>query len=185
MIGLQPFCNMRNTQYKLALCVVFSAGLGILFAGSAGDSYFLLMRMAVSRPVSIVGSVVSVAMPYIVSFLFITHSKPWLVYLFCGIRIFLFSAIGFALEYAFSGSAWLVRFMMQFPDIFLIPVLIWFSGQRLTGRFRKTALVYCVIFTAIIGMIYYCMISPFLANLIDSYETLEGYATHVGFGRRL
>ena len=175
----QKFCR------KFILCAVLSSGIGIVIAEFAGDSYFLMMRMALKYPVSIVGSAVVIIIPYIVSFLLIIHSKPWLVYFICGIRIFLFSAAGFALERSFGQSAWLVRFLIQFLDIFLLPMLIWFSYLHLAGKSRRLMLLCCIFLIAINGMVYYSSISPFVANLIDSYETIGRYAIHAGFGRRL
>lgn len=175
----------RQNWCVLALCAVLGAGFGVFFAASAGDSYMLLMRMAASRPVSIVGSAVAVFVPFLVSVFFIMHSKPWLVYWICGARLFLFSAAGWAIARSFGTAGWLVRLMLQFPDLCLIPVLIWFSVLRLTGRGSRRAAIQSILFAAAVGMINYCMISPFWANLIDSYETMGRYAIHVGLDRCL
>lgn len=170
----------RQISHTLALCAVFGAGLGALFAGTSGDTYILLMRMAASRPVSIVGSAVSVFLPFLVSVFLIAHSKPWLVYLICGIRLFLFSSAAFALGRSFGSAGWLVRLMLQMPDLCLIPVLIWFSAVTLARSCTKRVMIRCILLVAVIGMFDYCMISPFLADLIDSFETMGRYAIHVG-----
>ncbi len=172
--------DCRQNLCALALCAVSGAGLGALFAGASGDSYVLLMRMAASRPVSIFGSAVSVFLPFLISVFLITHSKPWLVYLICGIRFFLFSAAGFALARSFGSAGWLVRLLLQMPDLFLIPVLIWFSLLSFAGKCTKRVMICCILLAAAIGMLDYCVISPFLANLIDSYETLGRYVIHAG-----
>lgn len=157
----------RQIFCRLALCAVVGAGLGSLFAVSAGESYFLMMRMAAFRPVSIVGSAVSVFFPFVVSFFLIIHSKLWLVYFLCGIRIFLFSSAAVAINMVYGSAGWLVRILLQFPDLCLLPLLIWSSFERLSCKSRKHAFVSCTLFAAAVGMINYCMISPFLANLID------------------
>lgn len=175
----------RQNWCALALCAVFGTGFGVFFAASTGNSYILLMRMAASRPVSIVGTLVAVIVPFLVSVFLITHSKPWLVYLICGTRLFLFSAAGWAIARSFGSAGWLVRLTLQFPDLCLIPVLILFSIRALTGGGSRRYTLRCILFSAAVGMIYYCMISPFLANLIDSYETMGRYAIHVGLDRRL
>ncbi len=188
LTNFQMSCNLQECRQNwcaLALCAVLSAGLGALFADASGDTYVLLMRMAASRPVSIVGSAVSVFLPFLVSVFFITHSKPWLVYLICGTRIFLFSSAAFAIGRSFGSAGWLVRLMLQMPDLCLIPVLMWFSGLTLAGNCTKRVITCCVLLAAVIGMLDYCVISPFLANLIDSYETMGRYAIHVGLDRCL
>lgn len=188
LTNFQSSCNLQECRQNfctLVLCAVFSAGLGAWFADTSGDTYIFLMRMAASRPVSIVGSAVSVFLPFLVSLFIITHSKPWLVYLICGIRIFLFSSAAFALDRSFGSAGWLVRLLLQMPDLCLIPVLIWLSLYSLAGRCAKRILICCIVFAVVIGMLDYCMISPFLANLIDSYETMGRYAIHVGLDWRL
>ena len=145
--NFQTSCNLQECRQNwcvLALCAVFSAGLGALFAGTSGDTYILLMRMAASRPVSIVGSAVSVFLPFLVSVFLITHSKPWLVYLICGIRLFLFSSAAFAIGRSFGSAGWLVRLMLQMPDLCLIPVLIWFSVLVLAGNCTKRVISFCI-----------------------------------------
>ena len=188
LTNFQTSCKLqvcRQNLCSLALCVVFGAVLGALFADTSGDTYIPLMRMAASRSVSIVGSAVSVFLPFLVSLYVITHSKPWLVYLICCIRLFLFSSAGLALDHAFGSAGWLVRLFLQMPDLCLIPVLIWYSLLSLTGRCTKRVMIYCILFAAVIGMLDYRVISPFLANLIDSYETMGRYTIHVGLDWRL
>ena len=170
----------RHNLSVLTLCSVIAAGLGALFADTFGDTYIPLMRMAVSHPVSIVGSVVSVFLPFLVFILIIMHSKPWLVYLICGIHIFHFSSTGFCLAFSFGSAGWLVRSLLQISDFFLIPVLLWFSLYSLAKNRSKQVAVCCISYAALIGMLDYCVISPFLADLINSYETMGRYAIHVG-----
>ena len=180
--------NMQKCNRCLcifAICTVCSAGLGVIFAASAGNHYFLLMRKATSCFVSIIGSAVTVLLPFLVSVFIITHSKPWLAYLICGIYIFSLSSTCYAICCSFGTAGWLMQLMMQFPDICLTPVLIWLFLLRLAGQGNRRILAWCFGFALAVGMIDYCVISPFLANLIDSYETMGRYAIHVGLDRCL
>ena len=175
----------RQKWFFLALCATLSAGFGVLFANFADDSYVLLMRMAAGRHVSIVGFAVAYFLPYLVSFLLIVHSKPWLVYFICGIRIFCFSSISSSLVISFGTAGWLVRLLMLFPDICLLPIMMWLSHASLMGHRSHRSLMISIILILVVGMIYFSMISPFGANLIDSYETMGRYAIHVGLDWRL
>ena len=180
--------DMRNYSQSLcifALCAVCSAGLGIIFAASAGNHYFLLMRKAASCFVTIVGSAVTVLLPFLVSVFVITHSKLWLAYCICGSYIFSLSSTCYAICRSFGTAGWLIQGMMQFPDICLTPVLICLFLLRIKGKCNRESCICCIIFAIVIGMIDYCLISPFLANLIDSYETMGRYAIHVGLDWRL
>ena len=183
------FLSRYMQEYKqrvciLALCCVLSAAFGVLFAATVGNPYILLMHMSLGRPVSIVGLTVSVFVPYLISFLVVVHSKPWLVYFVIGLRIALTSSVGWAIARSFSGASWLVRLLMQWPDLCLIPALI-FLYCFTKREFARTAALRFILLLIGVGVIYYCIISPFLVELIDSYETMGRYAIHVGLDRRL
>lgn len=167
-------CNQSLCIF--ALFAVCSAGLGVLFAATAGNHYFLLMRKASSCFVSIVDLAVTVLLPFFVSVFIVIHSKPWLAYIICGIWIFSLSSTCYGICCSFGAAGCLIQGMMQFPDICLTPVLIWLTMRRLAGKFCGRICIYCSAFALVIGMIDYCLISPFLANLIDSYETMGRYA---------
>ena len=172
--------DSRQTSFILALCAFIGTVLGTLLAVTVDRSYISLMRLALSSPVSIVGTVLTVFVPFLVSLYYIIHSKPWLVYLICGIHLLLFSAAGCAVSQSFGSAGWLVGLMALFPDLCLVPALILVSILRLTGTCSRRTAVCFVIFAVVIGMIDYLVISPFLADLIDTYETMGRYAIHVG-----
>lgn len=164
----------------LALCAVFSTGFGILFAESLDHSYILMMRMASQRPVSIVGCMVSVFVPYFLSAFLVFNSKSRLVYLICCARWAHFACSCWAVSESFGSSTWLICRMLMFPDFFLIPMLIFLSACQLSGARSGKVLVICLMYIALIGIIYYFAVSPFLADLLDTYETMGWYATYVG-----
>ena len=175
----------RQIWCKLILCITLSAAFGVVLAASAGELYISLMRTATKRPVSIVGSAVAVFLPSLVSVLLIVHSKPRLLYFVCAIHIASFTATGWALSQAYASAGWMVHLLLQLPQLCIIPMIILLAMQRLSGTFSKGNAVYILIIVAILGMIDICLISPFLANLIDSYETMGRYAFHVGLDRCL
>lgn len=183
--------SRRNVQeyhqvwFIMALAILLGAGCGILFAASAGAQYLSLMRMAVSRPVSIVGSAVAVFLPFLVCFLLIVHSKPWLVCFICAITVGSVSAACWALYELFGSAAWLVRLLMQCPQSFTVAGVVFLSLKKLSGTLRWRYAVYAILILAILGMIDYFAFSPLLVKLIDSYETMEGYVIHAGFDWRL
>ena len=186
--GFRTFSFLQECRTRwsaLALCSVVGAVFGLLFADAFGYHYLLLMRMAAKSRVSIVGTVVSVWIPFLVSFIILVHSKPWLVYLLCTAHISRFGCTGFALLRSFGSAGWLIRGMLQFPDLCLIPVLLYFAACKLNGNICKRKIVYCIVFGLIIGMMDYFLISPFLADLMEDYETMGRYAIHVGLDRCL
>lgn len=175
----------RDAWCALALCTILSAGIGTWLASAVGESYLSMMRMAASCHVSIVGSAVSVFFPFLVSFLLIKHSKPWLVFGICALRVMSCCAVRWALACAFGSAGWLVSLLFQFPDICLMPLLFFAAARKLCGSrsWRITAFGIC--FTIVIGMLYYSLIVPFLADLLEFYKTMEGYAIHVRLDWRI
>ena len=138
------------------------------------------MRLAIRRPVSIVGSAVTVVIPFLVSLYIVYHSKPWLVYFICALRIGTFSSVACAVNASFGSSSWLIGSLFQLPDLCLIPVLLLISHRSLIGYDRARLSLVCIAWSVAVGMINHFVISPFLAEIIDSYETMGRYAIHVG-----
>ena len=69
---------------------------------------------------------------------------------------------------AFGDAGWLVRSLYQFSDLFLVPVLCWFSLRYISG---DRPLVRKDLLTVLIGCVTVCsldlcFISPFLVKLI-------------------
>ena len=163
----------RNRIYCiLALISLLSTGFGVIYAATAEQTYFHLMRMAASRPVSIVGSMVAVFLPYIVSVLVVTNSKPWLSYTVVAVRLFLFAASGYAIYDCYGTAAWLIGFMFLFPDICLIPVLLWLTIRNSEKAICRKHSLLCLVYVAFVGIINFCTVSPFLADLLNTYESM-------------
>ena len=160
----------------LAISVLISSGFGVIFAATADQSFLHLMRLAASHPVSIIGSFLAVVVPYVISVLVITNSKPWLIYLTIAVRIFLFSSAYWAIASSFGTASALVSFLLLFPDIFLIPVLLWLAISSLSGNSSRILVLLSLVYIGLIGMINYCAVSPFLAKIINTYETMGRYA---------
>ena len=171
------FLQERNQVYCiLAIILLISSGFGVLFAATADQSYLHLMRMAAGRPVSIVGSLLAVIVPYVVSVLAVSNFKPWLVYLTIAVRIFLFSSACWVIADSFGTASALVSFLLLFPDILLIPVLLWFAISSLSGNCSRILVLLSLVYISLVGIIDYCAISPFLAKIINTYETMGRYA---------
>ena len=170
----------RQTFLSLTFCSILSAGFGVLIPISADYSYFLLMRMAACRPVSIVGSAACTLVPFLIFLSLIVHSKPWLVYCFCACKLMLFTAAGYAIHSIYPYGNWLVWLMLQFPDICLIPLMLYLCIRRFTVTVTRRDVILSIPIAVLVGLINYLLISPFLADLMNLYETMGRYATHAG-----
>lgn len=175
----------KHNGVPLAVCAALGTVFGVFFAAAMGDSYIHLMRMAVACPVSVVGSLVAVYVPYLISVFIISMSRPGLIYVVCSARFVLLASVAWGISQAYGSAGWLIRLLFQFPDILLMPALVFLSVVCIRKRPGRKAILIFGLYMLIIGMINYCTVSPFLAVLIDTYETMGRYAFHVGFNWRL
>lgn len=171
------FLQDRNRIYCiLAILVLFSSGFGVIYAATAAQSYFYLMRIAVSRPVSIVGSITAVILPYVVSVLVVTNFKSYFVYPVVAVHIFMFSCASWVVTNLYGTAGWLVGLMLQFPHVFLLPMLLQLSIGKLGGKNLRNLMRRCLFYIGLIGIINYCAVSSFLAKIMNTYETMGRYA---------
>ena len=177
--------DCRNKCLIIALCGAIGSLVGVMIAISAGNYYFLLMHTAAGSRVSIVDTGFAILVPFWVSLFLIVHSKPWLVYVICILQIAQYTAALYAIAISFGSSGWMVNAFMQFSDFFLIPILLLLSKCRLQNRVSKRLIWISIAVSVVVGLIDYCLISPFLANLIENFETMGRYAIHAGLDRCL
>ena len=143
--------------------------LGGFFLPYAGDSYLLLMRSAVSSPVSIVGLFSGVLLPFLISAFAVYLSMPLVLACTCFLKAFSFSVCAGAVFSAFGSAGWLILILMQFSDCCMLPVMVWFSCRHWkTGRRNLRRDLTAVLFSAVaVGIMDYCIVSPYLVMLID------------------
>ena len=160
------FCKWKLLLLALCCCLGFSCGM--IAAHRSDDTYFSMMRMAFTSHVSIPGLIASVSLPFLFSAFAVYLGKPKLIYFICFIKAALFSFGSFTALTAFASAGWLVRFLLQFSDIVMLPAFCWFSLRCITdtGLFKRDFSI-CLFLFLLIGSMDYCMVSPFLAMLID------------------
>ena len=167
----------------ISLSVVFGTVVGILLAGTAGEQYSSLIYAAASSRPSVIGVLICVFFPYFLIASMVSHLKPWVIFLLVGFRFALISSCWWGIQKSFQHGAWLVQLLLLFPDICLMPLLLWFTVRFLDGRRVYGSAVRFIIILVV--YIYYSLISPYLATLIETYESMGRYVFHVGFDWRL
>ena len=165
---LKRICCISVT-WALPFCWVLGLLLGAAYGYRADRSYVLLMRIAASSRMSLVGLFFALYVPLLLSAFAVYLKHPqWLIPI-CFAKAFLFASCGSALLVAFRSAAWLVRLLLQFSDLCSMPFFYWFCMRNITGRNLNTQsdfLVCCVVVTTI-GIFDFCVISPYLVKLID------------------
>ena len=160
-------CNRR----VLLLAVVWGAGLflGSLLADSAGHSFLLLTRSTVSTPVSVVGLCTVSFLPFLLAAVAVFFRRPNYLYAVCFCKALFFGCSGCCVMAVFGSAGWLVRFLYQFSDLFLVPVLCWFALRHISvvRPLRKREVVILLVLAIAVCGVDYCLVSPFLAKLIN------------------
>lgn len=156
---------------KVILACAWIAGFagGIFCSFCASNSLFPTMRAAVSGCVSIHGLLSVVLLPLLFSAFAVYISQPWLLIPLAFIKTFVFSFLAVGIMAAYGSAGWLVRSLLMFSDGLMLPVLWWYWSQCLERSCISVwkAWAGVLAFSALIGSVDYCVISPFLANLIS------------------
>lgn len=167
------FCSdafiRRIRLAALAFCWCSGLMLGLHYAYRADSTYFLLMRMAASCRVSIVGLLTAVFLPFLLSALAVYISRPELLLPVCFLKAFSFSCSAAAVSAAFGSAGWLIRFLLNFSECCTLPLLCLFWIRHISGVKRPAGrdFLICCIAVLTIGALDYLLISPYLVDLID------------------
>ena len=118
-----------------------------------------------------------------VSSYLIIHSKPLAVYPICFVSLFTITSALWAIRVVFKSAGWLIAALVLFTPSLLTVMLLYLAISRVLGKNYGAQIYFAITASVIIGLIDYLFVSPFLAELIDSYETMGRYAIHVGLDR--
>lgn len=154
---------------KLFLVLSFVAGLlfGLLFynAGNTGSS---LMQGICCYSLSIVLLLPILILPLFLSVIAVCLSQPWILLFICFGKSFLFSFVSLHIFNIFGSAGWIIRLLVIFSELFVLPIHYWFWNRHISGIRRCDIVeVFCV-FSGIvlIGSIDCCYISPFLRSVL-------------------
>ena len=159
--------NFRVTVRVCLLVFLWILGLALGYLLSK-PCYIPLMRSALLQPVSIVGFIVCIFLPLILTSLSICLEKPILILIVCFIKS---AAYGFScglISLIFCSASWLVRFLFLFSDsCFLLVLLsIWIKAFSDTKKIRFRSLQYAAVIAVLIGIADYCVVSPLIERLL-------------------
>ena len=165
---LLSFFQCRTARTKLAVLWLLGLLSGSLVSLSAGTLLAPTMRSAVSGGMSIFGLLAALLLPLLFTAMAVFISQPALLFPVVFLKGFLFSFTGSGVLAAFGTSGWLIRVLLMFSDLLVLPLLWWvwiqvFSGERNTVL-RCNALAFVI--AVVIGCFDYTLVAPFLAGLL-------------------
>ena len=160
-----PFSRRYGCRI-LALCWVFGLIAGAFLFLQAGPFSFSLMHRIIGSPVSIVGLLSNLLIPFLFTVFAVYSSLFCLSFPICFTEGVLFSFCFAGISRTFSSAGWMLRWIVLFRSgiCAACTLLVWFrifSGGK-TGVWLFWWLSVC---TAAC-ILDYSVISPFLASLI-------------------
>ena len=166
--SLLSFFQCRTAHAKLAVLWLLGLLFGSLMALSADILLVPTMRSAVSAGMSIFGLLAALLFPLLFTAMAVYISQPKLLLPVVFLKGFFFSFTGVGFLVAFGSSGWLIRCLLMFSDLLVLPLLWWVwlqsfaNAQHATLRHNALAAV----IAAAIGCIDYAWVAPFLAGLL-------------------
>ncbi len=156
-------------QIHLFLCWIVGFVLGFGFHFTCSSYIIPMMRSVLNQPVSIVGMLASVFLPFCFTYISVITNKPIYILIVSFIKAMSFAFAGAALSDLYDSATWLVRFLFLFSDYCLLPFLFWLwyeilADHQWTAIRNKFYLCLSIGITA--SMINYLAVIPFLSNLL-------------------
>ena len=166
--------SLPVTQCKgsvILLAFLWTVGLvcGLYFISSSGEWVAELFSCVCGSRQSLLGLLAIICIPLIVSAISIYLPVPVLIYIYSVIKAFSFGCCLCGVAITFRQSSWLVRLLLLFSDTGLVVLMLWLWCRILyKNRFSvRKDLVCCIVAFAVIGIIDYFFVSPYLAMLMN------------------
>lgn len=167
MRSLSSFFGRRNTKITL-IFIFWLAGLLSALLILRRTSLPLMYPLRVER-ISIVGMIVSLILPFILSYILLNKGYFYLV-----LPIIFLKALGYMFCFCcisnnFGAAGWLVRLLLLFSDTIAVLLLLHSCYQYVTGN-RNSLFRYfqiAILVLIICGCLDYYIISPFIMMLIN------------------
>lgn len=161
--------DFRRRGAKVLLASVFLLGhlLGVLLSGSASELLFPVMRALPGSRATLAGLLAAAALPLVCSACAVYLRQTLLLFPIAFWKAFFFSYVAFGLFRAWGSAGWLLTGLSLFSATAAMPALYWYWLRHIGGspfRWADAGLTLAVL--VVIGIIDYCLIGPFLAEII-------------------
>lgn len=157
----------RKSVFFLAFSWIAGIIAGSFLSPILSEYSVPLMRMAVESRVSIIGLVVVILVPCLLSAIAVHLSKNWIIYLLSSVKGICFGFCIQVLLQCYGSAAWLLYILVLFSDICMLTPLFLFWIRHAYGskQMLYRDMLYYFICAAIICIIDYLLISPSLLLL--------------------
>lgn len=159
--------SCRASAWVLAFFFLWGLLCGVIACRGCGPEFAALMRGLPFGTVSIVGLILCLLFPFLLSFASWVLD-PALLFPICFCRAFLFGFVHFSLSFFHGSGGWLLHWLVLFSDSLSLPLLYCFWYRRLLNRqlsirhgFVLMALV------TVIGTVDFYLIEPGLGAFLS------------------
>ena len=160
----------RRSTCTWLLTFLWIAGLmmGIFLALRIDESVITFMYSVVSRPASIVSSLLTTSLPFLFSAIAVFISKPGLLPVIAFCKAAAFSLVSLMALRTFGTAGWMIRCMVMFADICTLPFFYSFCRRHICrsshlsifdGSYLITSILIC-------SLDVYC-ITPFFTEVLQ------------------
>lgn len=141
--------------------------LGAVCAQLTYHGFSPYLRASVLRRVSFLGLMAVHGFPIILSVLIVRFNRLSLFYPLAAGKAFCFSFCLCAVRCCFGSAGWLVRWLLMFSDSCMLLPLTWLWLRCVSCRCAtfKRDVVICSAISAVICIVDYFVVSPFLVSL--------------------
>lgn len=160
---------LHKEHHLLSLCWLLGVLLGFLAALQADSCLAALMCRTATGTVSIVGLLFGCFFPFLIAAVAAYLSEPWLLLIVCLLKAFSFSFCAFGISLAYGSAGWLVRILLLFSDLLLLPVLYFYCYFLLKkGIEASKFLTFIVMIVSLVVWFVNCStIVPFCGTVLS------------------
>lgn len=163
-----PLVNSVKKTPVFCLSFPWVAGLllGMHFAFNASTSISSLMHTVAYCRVSIVGLLLVLFFPLVISVIAI--SVPFFLFPLSFIKALSYGFCFYSVMFAFGSAGWLFSMLLLFSDSCMSVLLNWLWCRHLFGKRHILGrdVLYCALAAVSIGLVDYFLVSPYLTDLL-------------------
>ncbi len=154
-----------------ALACLWCAGLmtGFSVACCAGSSFDSLMHAVLFAPVSFVGLLGGLMLPFLISYLCFRLSGQRLIYAVSFFRAVRFGFCAACMMTCCGSAGWLVTGLLLSADFVMLPLLWWYWMEHFEADSQchlRRDLAVCLAAAVLSGLIQVMWISPFFTKIM-------------------
>lgn len=161
-------------HHRFILALSWCTGLicGIFLFLYTGRPLASMMRSTTQCPASIVSLFFTAILPFLISVFAVYICRAHFLLPICFIKALFYSFVSMGVTTAFGNAGWLICTFVMGSDSLCIVLLYVFWLRRLSGRTLCSLAEAVAMFSLsiLVGSVNYCIISPFLAMLIENLK---------------